>query len=121
MQHLGIDLPTLIKTAGYLGIFGITFAESGLFVGILGDKKERDAHIREALHGLELARKILMSKKYDVIILDEILSAATADQAAKQPDAVKVSLDQIKGLFNDKNIVFGKKPFYLLEKITILT
>jgi membrane-associated protein len=33
MQHLGIDLPTLIKTAGYLGIFGITFAESGLFVG----------------------------------------------------------------------------------------
>ncbi len=45
------------------------------FVGILGDKKERDAHIRQALHGLELARKILVSKKYDVIILDEILSA----------------------------------------------
>lgn len=33
MEHFGIDLPTLIKTAGYLGIFGITFAESGLFFG----------------------------------------------------------------------------------------
>ncbi len=27
------DLITLIKTAGYLGIFGIIFAESGLFIG----------------------------------------------------------------------------------------
>ena len=30
---LGIDLVTLIKTIGYLGIFGIIFAESGLFLG----------------------------------------------------------------------------------------
>lgn len=30
---LGIDLVTLIKTVGYLGLFVITFAESGLFVG----------------------------------------------------------------------------------------
>ncbi|KKS37359.1 MAG: hypothetical protein A3G49_01735 [Candidatus Sungbacteria bacterium RIFCSPLOWO2_12_FULL_41_11] len=30
---LGIDLVTLIKTIGYLGIFGIVFAESGLFLG----------------------------------------------------------------------------------------
>lgn len=29
----GFDLITLIKTAGYLGIFGIIFAESGLFIG----------------------------------------------------------------------------------------
>ena len=27
------DLVSLIKTAGYLGLFGIVFAESGLFVG----------------------------------------------------------------------------------------
>jgi len=30
---LNIDLPTLIKTIGYLGIFLIIFAESGLFFG----------------------------------------------------------------------------------------
>ena len=29
----GIDLIALIKAAGYLGLFGIIFAESGLFVG----------------------------------------------------------------------------------------
>ena len=29
----GIDLVTIIKTAGYLGIFGILFAESGILVG----------------------------------------------------------------------------------------
>jgi membrane-associated protein len=33
MEHFGFDLPTFIKTAGYLGIFAITFAESGLFFG----------------------------------------------------------------------------------------
>lgn len=29
----GIDLATLIESVGYLGLFGIIFAESGLFVG----------------------------------------------------------------------------------------
>ncbi len=29
------DLPSLIKTAGYLGLFGIIFAETGLLVGVV--------------------------------------------------------------------------------------
>lgn len=45
------------------------------FVGILGDRKEKDQHMREALRGLEMARKVLVEKEYDFIILDEILSA----------------------------------------------
>lgn len=32
-QILGIDLVTLVKTVGYVGLFFIIFAESGLFVG----------------------------------------------------------------------------------------
>ncbi|MDQ5976431.1 MAG: Thioredoxin protein [Patescibacteria group bacterium] len=40
--------------------------------------------------------------------------SATADQAAKQPDAVKVDLNQIKALFTDKNIMFGKKDSKVL-------
>ncbi|MDP3696967.1 MAG: VTT domain-containing protein [Candidatus Taylorbacteria bacterium] len=32
-QLLGIDLVTLVKTAGYAGLFFIIFAESGLFIG----------------------------------------------------------------------------------------
>lgn len=45
------------------------------FVGILGDRKEKDQHMREALRGLEMARKVLAEQQYDFIILDEILSA----------------------------------------------
>ena len=32
-ELLGIDLPSFVKTAGYLGLFGIVFAESGLLIG----------------------------------------------------------------------------------------
>ncbi|MBP7811402.1 MAG: DsbA family protein [Candidatus Moranbacteria bacterium] len=44
----------------------------------------------------------------------QVGSETTADQAAKQPDAVKVDLDQIKALFTDKNIMFGKKDSKVL-------
>ena len=33
MEFLGFDLISLIKTAGYIGLFVIIFAESGLFIG----------------------------------------------------------------------------------------
>ena len=33
MEFLGIDLIELIKTVGYIGLFAIVFAESGLFFG----------------------------------------------------------------------------------------
>lgn len=45
------------------------------FVGILGDKKEKETHIKAALNGLARAREIITSGKYQVVILDEILSA----------------------------------------------
>ncbi len=55
---------------------GINTDQVGLgFVGILGDQKERAQHEREALKGLELARQIVSSGKYQVVILDEIISA----------------------------------------------
>ncbi len=45
------------------------------FVGILGDKKEKEVHMRAALKGLERAREIITSGEYQLIILDEIISA----------------------------------------------
>lgn len=33
MEFFGIDLIELIRAVGYLGLFGIVFAESGLFIG----------------------------------------------------------------------------------------
>lgn len=45
------------------------------FVGILGDKKEKEVHIRAALKGVERAREVIVSGKYQLVILDEIISA----------------------------------------------
>jgi len=42
---------------------------------VLGDKKEKDIHIRQALKGIERAREIITSGEYDLVILDEIISA----------------------------------------------
>lgn len=50
--------------------------QAGLgFVGILGDAKEKQTHIRQALQGLERARNIILSGNYEVVVLDEIISA----------------------------------------------
>jgi cob(I)alamin adenosyltransferase len=54
------------------------------FVGILGDRKEKEQHMREALRGLEMARKVLAGKEYDLIILDEILSAVDLELLTEQ-------------------------------------
>ena len=45
------------------------------FVGILGDKKEKEIHMRAALKGVERARQVITSGKYELVILDEIISA----------------------------------------------
>ncbi len=45
------------------------------FVGILGDQKEKAVHIKAALDGLNKAREIISSGRYQVVILDEIISA----------------------------------------------
>lgn len=57
------------------------------FVGILGDRKEKEVHIKEALRGLERAREVIISKEYEVVILDEILSAVEVD-LLKEEDVV---------------------------------
>jgi cob(I)alamin adenosyltransferase len=45
------------------------------FVGILGDKKERAIHVEHAKKGYEIAKKLIKSDKYDLVILDELVSA----------------------------------------------
>ena len=45
------------------------------FVGILGDKKQRQAHVKSAIEGVVRAREIILSGEYQLIILDEIISA----------------------------------------------
>ncbi len=66
----------LVGRAREGGIGRIQNEQVGLgFVGILGDKKEKDIHIRQAIKGLERAREIITSGEYELVILDEIISA----------------------------------------------
>jgi len=54
----------------------IKSSQTGLgFVGILGDKKQRIKHIQAAKQGLKEAEKIFKSKKYQLVILDELVTA----------------------------------------------
>ncbi|KKU48497.1 hypothetical protein A3H10_02205 [Candidatus Uhrbacteria bacterium RIFCSPLOWO2_12_FULL_46_10] len=45
------------------------------FVKILGDKKPIGAHKKAARQALELSQQAMLSHKYDVVILDEAISA----------------------------------------------
>lgn len=67
------------------------------FVGILGDRKEKDQHIREALRGLELAKQVIVSKKYQVVVLDEIVSAVELDLLTEADiiDIIKTKPDDL--------------------------
>ena len=58
------------------GVGKITSEQVGIgFVGILGDKKQRAEHIKQAKKGLALAKKIIKSDKFDLVVLDELVSA----------------------------------------------
>jgi|SRR3989344_5127799 len=45
------------------------------FVGIMGDKKTKEEHTASAKKALKLAKKEIMSKKWPLVILDEINGA----------------------------------------------
>lgn len=45
------------------------------FVGILGDRKKREEHRKAARAGLKLLQKQIKSRRFDVIIADELISA----------------------------------------------
>lgn len=64
-EHLFVKSPT------YKGKFEIVQGGKG-FVGILGDKKLFSTHQKEAHETLEKIHKAILSKKWDMIVLDEI-------------------------------------------------
>lgn len=49
-----------------------TFSYGAGFFKILGDNKPKEIHIKKAEAGLKKARELIESKKYDLIVLDEI-------------------------------------------------
>ncbi|MFH1236126.1 MAG: cob(I)yrinic acid a,c-diamide adenosyltransferase [Parcubacteria group bacterium] len=59
------------------------------FVGILGDKKKRAVHRRAALRSLRIAQQTLVSGKYQLVILDEVISCLE-QKLFPQNDLVRV-------------------------------
>lgn len=70
------------------------------FVGILGDKLPFKEHQKSAQAGLKLAEKIIVLKKYDLIILDEINNAVDL-KLIKASDVLKI----LKKFPKDKDII----------------
>lgn len=63
------------------------------FVGILGDKKPREEHIQAARFAMQESIKALKSKKYDLVILDEAISAI---------ESKLLSVDDVAKIINSK-------------------
>lgn len=59
------------------------------FVGILGDKFPISEHKKAAQNGLKIAAKAIRSKKYDLIVLDEINNAVDL-KLVKSADVLKI-------------------------------
>lgn len=69
---------------------GVAVRVQGLgFVGILGDKKKKSEHARQAKLALIEAKKILLSGYFDLIVFDEILSCVEVG-ILKQQDVIEL-------------------------------
>lgn len=98
------------------------------FVGILGDRKPREAHIKAAQNAMAESIKALKSKKYDLVVLDEAISAIESDLLSiddvlkiikSKPKAVHLCLTghkRIKKLIDAADLVTEMKmikhPYY---------
>lgn len=72
-----------------------TFGEG--YVGIRGDKKPKEVHLKAAKKGLEFAKKMIFSKRYFMIILDEINIALNL-KLLKVDDVLKLLKSKPKDL-----------------------
>jgi cob(I)alamin adenosyltransferase len=76
------------------------------FVGILGDDKARKEHTKAAKEGLVYAHKLFRSKKYGLVILDELITALELKLFSE-----KEVLDLLKAKPKDLHIAYtGHDP-----------
>ncbi len=77
------------------------------FVGILGDTKERIEHVKAAKAALERAKEVMLSGRYGLVVLDELISALELKLLTQ-----KEILDLLKVKPKDLHIAYtGHDPF----------
>lgn len=88
------------------------------FVDIKGDKFSRQAHKKSALQGLKIAEKEINSKKYSLIILDEINIALSLKLIS-----LKRILDLIKIVPEDVDLILTGRyaPKEIIKKADLVT
>jgi cob(I)alamin adenosyltransferase len=98
------------------------------FVGILGDSKETDIHVSAAKKGLARAREIILSEEYQLVILDELISALELNLIAEKdilelialkPHQMHIILtghNKFESIFNECDLITDMKmvkhPYY---------
>lgn len=100
---------------------GITIKALGSgFVGIMGDQKPLAEHRKSAALALNESLKIILSKKYDLIVLDELLGALHGKLISKK-GVIKI-LDTVYHIQNTDFVLTGRHaPKWLIDKADLVT
>lgn len=87
------------------------------FVGILGDRKPRQVHKAAARRALAEARKLLMSGRYRLVVLDELISCVE-EKLLTQRDVTKLLNDRARNQAakNTHVILTGHRRYPAIER-----
>lgn len=89
------------------------------FVGILGDTLPRKVHAQAATQGLEFARTQAHTKKWDIIILDEIWNALSLKLLSKK--SIIACINEIKPLVEQLIMTGRDCPQFFINKADLVT
>jgi cob(I)alamin adenosyltransferase len=96
---------------------GVDVRVMGLgFVGIIGDKHKLKEHREAAKKALEEAKKLIRSKKYKLVVLDEAISALE-QKLLKPSDIVSLLKDRAKRAKEVHLVMTGHEKFSKIEKL----
>ena len=90
------------------------------WVGIMGDKKPLSQHKKSAQNAVSEAIKAIKSKKYDLIILDELLGTLHGKLISKT-DVQKILLSAIRYPLSALVLTGRNAPKWLIDKADLVT
>ena len=89
------------------------------FVGILGDTLPREEHERAAREAIEFAKKEIQSKKWDIVILDEVNNAVSLHLVSE--DDILSLIDFSKEHIQHLILTGRDAPASFIEKADLVT